>query len=506
MSARSTGGFEALTGTPEFVQRAARALLELDGVVDPAEPLRFVIYRIMHWLDAARPLAPLLDFLENRAPGSPRGDSRYRWELTHRVGVKHPRYSPSEHTWTAWRHGEAARLGRDPFVVEAQLLLPIILTENLEVLLEAAAGDEPFASRARALLEEAAPVVRRDVARYIAVTDAWEDTFALWCITRTPRALDLLHSLAVALGVTYAAGQDGPIRGNRFPYYEKPLVSASAQLACALLALGIDLDVATALVRFVRDQRRPSGGWGDDPDREDPLTTLVAADLLARIDPSLDLEPTLGYFEAVQHDDGLWRALGPDAPWLTAEVIALALALRQSFAARFRWPHCGRSLLDHKTGVPFFAHFIDIANLLASIPGLASSPIELAFIDLIGFRAFNNRYGQDAGDEVLRVFATQLKTVPIARAVRDGGDEFLVIGAPCRGPLTADLGPFMTAWKARFHERFGAEVRAVTPRIIVGQSTGGELRALRQRLGREITALKDLRSIPEIGVLVNSHG
>jgi GGDEF domain-containing protein len=491
---------------PAFVQRAAHAVLELDRVIDPAEPLRLAIHRISQALGAAPPLVPLLDFLETRAPGSPRGDARYRWELSHRVGVKHPRYAPSEHTWTAWRHGQDGPLLRDPFGAEVRLLLPIILTENLEVLLEAAAGEEPAASRARALLDEAAPVVRRDVARYITATDAWEDTFALWCISRTPRTLDFLHSLAVALGVTYAAGQNGPIRGNRFPYYEKPLVSANAQLASALLGLGIDLDVATAAVRFVADQRRPSGGWSDDPDRDDPLTTLIAADLLARIDPSLDLEPTLGYFEAVQPDDGLWRALGPDAPWLTGQVIALAIAARQSFAARFRWPHCGRSLLDHKTGVPFFAHFIDVANLLASVPGLAASPIELAFIDLIGFRAFNNRYGQDAGDEVLRVFATQLKTVPVARAVRDGGDEFLVIGAPCREPLTADLGAFMTAWRARFHAQFGAEVRAVLPRIIVGQSTGGDLRALRQRLGREITALKELPSIPEIGVLVNSRG
>ena len=264
MRPRNTGGFEALAGLPAFVQRAARSLLELDGDLDPAEPLRLAIHRASHGLGASPPVAPLLDFLENRAPGSPRGDSRYRWELSHRIGVKHPSYAPSRRTWTAWRHGEEPSLDRDPFSVEARLLLPVILSENLEVLLEAAAGDEPSASRARALVDEAAPVIRRDIARYITCTDAWEDTFALWCITRTPRALDLLHSLAVALGVTYAAGQQGPIRGNRFPYYEKPLVSANAQLASALLALGIDLDVATMAVRFVGDHRRPSGGWSDD--------------------------------------------------------------------------------------------------------------------------------------------------------------------------------------------------------------------------------------------------
>ncbi|HET7501745.1 MAG TPA: diguanylate cyclase [Kofleriaceae bacterium] len=491
---------------PPFIERAIAALVGLDDGLDPAEPLRFALHRATAGLGAARPVAPLLEFLESRVPGSPRSESRYRWELSHRIGVKHPSYAPSEAAWAAWRAGEAQPLARDPFEVEARLLLPILVTENLESLLDAASCEPAVAPRARALVDEAAPLARRDIARYIAGTDPWLDTFALWCLTRTPRALDLLHPLAVALAVTYTAEPTVPVRGVRYPYYDRPLVSASAQLASALLALGMELGMAADLARYTAEQRRASGGWGDDPGPGDPLTTVIAADLLARSDPSLDLAPTLAYFEATQHPDGLWRALGPEAPWLTARIIELALAAGQPFAARFRWPHCTRSLLDHKTGVPFFAHFIDLANLLASLPGLASAPIELGFIDLIGFRAFNNRHGQDAGDEVLRRFAAQLRTVPLARAVRDGGDEFLVIGAPGRASLAADLGTFMAAWKAAFHDRFGADVPAVVPRIVVGHSPGAELRALRQRLGREITQLKDLPSIPPLGVLAASDG
>jgi diguanylate cyclase (GGDEF)-like protein len=407
-----------------------------------------------------------------------------------------PRYAPSEKAWTAWRSGDQRALDRDPFELERRLLLPIILADTFEALLR---SDDP---RAKALLDEASPIARRDVARYIAVTDAWEDTFALWCIVRMPRVLDHLHSLAVALAVSYAAGANGPVCGLRFPYYETPLASASAQLGSALLALGLDLDVAATLSRFVAGERRPSGGWGDDPDHEDPLTTLVAADLLARTDPSFDLAPTLRYFATTQGADGLWRALGPDAPWLTAEIVALVRAAGRPFAARFRWPHC--SHIDHKTGAPFFAHFVDVANLLASAPGLAAAPIELAFIDLIGFRAFNNRYGQDAGDDVLARFAAELRTIPSARAVRDGGDEFLVIGAPTREPLEADVRAFMTAWKSAFHRHFGADVPAVIPRVAVGRASGGELRALRQDLGRRITALKELAAVPETGILVVS--
>ena len=453
-----------VAGIPAFVPRAVAALIALDGAVDPAEPLRFVIHRIVSALDVARPVEPLFEFLENRAAGSPRGESRYRWELTHRIGVKPPRYAPSKRTWTAWRAGYAERLERDPFEVEGHLLVPIIVTENLEILLEAAAGGGPSAARARALLDEAVPIARRDIARYMVGTNVWGDTFALWCLVRVPRMLDLLHSLAVALAVTYASGTVGPVCGNQFPYYEKPLVSVSSQLASALLRLGIELDIAAGLVRYVGEQRRASGGWGDDADREDPLTTMIAAELLARTDPSFDLAPTLGYFVATQPADGLWRALGPEAPWLTAEIVTFADAARQPFAARFRWPHCGRSLLDQKTGVRFFAHFIDIANLFATLPGLA-----LGFIDLIGFRAFNNRYGQDAGDEVLRLFATQLKTIPLACAVRDGGDEFLVIGAPCRDPLAADLQ--RSWWPGRRRSTTGsAPTCPASPR---GSSSGG---------------------------------
>lgn len=483
-----------------FVQRAAAALDALAPAIDSAEPLRLELVRLLRL-----PVAPVLDFLASRVPGSPRGYSRYRWELTHKVGVKHPPYAPSERAWTAWRDGDAQLLAREPFELESKLLLPIILAASFDVLLAAAAaGADDTAARARTLVDEAAPIMRRDIARYVAANDPWEDTFALWCITRRPRVLDFVHSLAIALATSYAAGRTGPVTGQRYPYYERPLVSASAQLASALLEIGIELDVVTDLVRFVAEQRRPSGGWGDDDGRDDPITTLVAADLLTRTDPSFDLAPTLALFERTQGDDGLWRALGPDAPWLTGQVIELARAGAQPFSERFRWPHGSRSVMDQKTGVPFFAHFLDVANLLATLPGLAAATIELAFIDLIGFRAFNNRFGQDAGDDVLRMFATELRTVATARAIRDGGDEFLVVAAPTRAPLHADLAAFMTRWKQTFHVRFGADVTPVLPRILVGRARGAELRELRQRLGREITGLKELASIAETGILVDA--
>jgi hypothetical protein len=115
--------------TPAFARRAGDALFELSQRIDAAEPLRFEVLRIIGAVEAPALLVPVFDFLEKRVAGNPRSESRYRWELTHRVGVKHPAYAPSERTWTAWRDGDAqlrpglsdivaARVGEDDAPVQ----------------------------------------------------------------------------------------------------------------------------------------------------------------------------------------------------------------------------------------------------------------------------------------------------------------------------------------------------------------------------------------------------
>jgi GGDEF domain-containing protein len=402
----------------------------------------------------------LFAYWRSRAPGNPRSEMRYRWELTHRRGVPMPTFAPSDERWTAWRPAEEPMVRRDPFEFEERLGTPIIVTDNGELLAEAARRG----SSAAELLDEALPVMRRDFAAFVQAADPWQDTFALFCLVRKPRLFARLHPLAVAIATNYAAGSRGVVHGTSFPFHRQPLVSATAQLASGLLALGSDLELVASLVEYVASARLPDGGWADASDKSDVLTTLVAADLLAHTDPGFDAGPTRALFSWLQGDDGLWRGLGPEAPWLTLEILELVASLERPFAERFRFPFLPDTNRDHKTKLPFFAYFADLARLFAALSGLSATRTDLAFIDLIGFRAFNNAYGQERGDEVLRAFADALGTLPAARPIRDGGDEFLVVGQG---------------------------VPPVAPRILIARARAGALAKARERLGRDITSLKD---------------
>ncbi len=127
--------------------------------------------------------------------------------------------------------------------------------------------------------------------------------------------------------------------------------------------------------------------------------------------------------------------------------------------------------------------------------------MEVAFLDLAGFRAFNNAHGQDAGDAVLGELARALEGIPSTAVVRDGGDEFLVVGAPTRSGLSDALGRFLRAWPARFRARFG-DTTPVASRVLTTSGPGGELRAMRERLGRSLAPLKSQPAPGPEGMMV----
>ena len=186
------------------------------------------------------------------------------------------------------------------------------------------------------------------------------------------------------------------------------------------------------------------------------------------------------------------------------EILRWERQSRLPFPERFRWPQVSLPNLDRKLSIPNYSWYEQVADLFSSIPPLAGQSTTMAFVDLAGFGKFNNRFGQEMGDEVLRKFSAHLAaSIPGGRPCRDGGDEFLVIGTPASTRLHDDLDGMRASWPEVFHKAFGADVPAVAPRIVVVPCRCGELRAARRCLGRSIAALKAAQPAPhEQGVVL----
>jgi GGDEF domain-containing protein len=437
--------------------------------------------------------------------GSPQSPTRYPWPLTSRHVAALPPWIPPRDDWRPWRPAEAAEYERDPNAFEARLLVPIVLTEAADWLASVADGGAPERDDAIAMLSECMPALRRDYAFYVSGRHAWGDTFALWCLARRPSALRRFHPFALAIADGYgdaARAANGVGLGSRFPFHDRPLVSVSAQLASGLLALGLQPELIGALASFVAAEQSPSGGWADADGPVDPLTTLVALELLVGLDPSFNPAPALDALERMQGADGWWRALGPETAWLTRELVVLVGRCELPFADRFNWPHLTLEHLDRRTGLPFLSYLQGVVALGAKLPRLGVEEVDVAFIDLVGFGAWNNALGMERGDALLAALANELRTIPGALAVRDGGDEFLLVGRPTALGLVEQLETFRRAWPGRLRATLG-DVPDAALRIVVTRAPMSGLIAARDELGRAMGPLKEsLGSLPAEGALV----
>jgi GGDEF domain-containing protein len=174
---------------------------------------------------------------------------------------------------------------------------------------------------------------------------------------------------------------------------------------------------------------------------------------------------------------------------LAAEILAFAEWSGKPFRERFRWPHVPTWMTEPLFKVPRKEAFGIDARLLGELPGLSALPIECGFIDLAGFGMWNTTHGQDAGDQLLALLSEQLRAVPDSRVIRDGGDEFLLLGAPLADGLQDRLLALFARWPEVSRERLpGTPV--VPLRAVVGRGPAGELRDLRQRLGKAIGVVK----------------
>jgi diguanylate cyclase (GGDEF)-like protein len=193
-------------------------------------------------------------------------------------------------------------------------------------------------------------------------------------------------------------------------------VAAGVHLAVVLLQPGlvrIGLEVGDSVDGWLRLLQAPEAAL---------FATLVAAVFVA-----LALALRRGMFEAGL----LWVLLAgllavqrPEraATLLAAAQLCLLLAVvEDSYRLAFH---------DELTGLPSRRSFNDA---LRTLDGTYS----LAMVDVDRFKRFNDRWGHDAGDQVLRMVAEELRRVGGGgRSFRYGGEEFAVVFAG-RSPAEA---------------------------------------------------------------------
>ncbi|MBI3745671.1 MAG: GGDEF domain-containing protein [Chloroflexi bacterium] len=485
----------AAARTPaEAIERARDALLTAIPRLELRDPMLPSALRFA--LDHGHDIlpSPLLGAWRTRMLASGAPDRDLPWSLGFDAAPNSPAYDPTDGVGALWRPRERDWLERDATAFGHRLLAPIALAENVDFLARLRDAADPSVARtADEILSELQPRMEADLATAIHGGDPWRDTFAIWLLARRPEALALLHPIAFAITTRYgtlASRLAGLVCGVRYPFEAVPLVSANAHLGSALWRLDYRPSLLPGIVAFVAARRTRDGGFADESQGADVLTTLAAADLLATLDPAFDPAPTMAWFTAAQERDGWWRALDPEVPWLTATIVEWLELASRPFAERFRWPAYQRTELDRKTGIPGYAAFDRLARVFETLPSIANAPVSIAFGDLAGFREFNTAHGQGMGDRVLRTFATALSEIDASLSVRDGGDEFLVVGAPGRESLMTDLEAFRSRWPARFDREYGSAMGAVAPRLLLADAHGRNLRAMRDRLGQGIAGLK----------------
>ena len=457
----------------------------------PDSPFRPVVLR---WAAATGRLAdagPVLGHLEGLTAGD-RGSRAFRSHLPV------ARWIPLE-VRQRWRPAEAELAERQPADHANRLWRPIVLVEHLQWLEELAAGpDASTAGRARDLLGALRPVAEDVVAQTVAGTDAWGDTFLLWAFARRPRALEPVLGLVTALATRYVlrgSRTRGVVHGRTFPYFDVPMTSATAHLAAASAVLGEGLGWVDEQLAHLRRDRRRGGGWGDPRQEPDLLTTLAAARLLGSLDPSFEPAVAGDALAALARAAGERpAAIGPEWPWVAAELLAFADWATRPFTDRFQWPNVPPAAMDPNLHVPRLEGYFAVADLFTAVPALGSGEVDVVFLDLANFGTWNSHHGQAEGDRLLQLLTAELRKLPRSRTYRDGGDEFLVLGAPGTDGLEADLRDLCARWPEASRRAFPG-LPVVPIRAVIGRERASELRSAREHLGVEIGKLK--KAYPE---------
>jgi diguanylate cyclase (GGDEF)-like protein len=234
---------------------------------------------------------------------------------------------------------------------------------------------------------------------------AAERTLAVTLASPTPAAHVMTAAAAAALPLNLTALAWLPERGRPVVGWSVGLVAIEA-LAAGLLAQPEAAPIAGLLVHPFAGDRLPAVG----------LLAFSTALALAAL--RLTLRPQAlecGMFWALL---AALLAFGADAP--ASASIALAGAGLVLLVSLVETSHA-IAYGDELTGLP------SRRALSETLVGLEGA-YTIAMVDIDHFKVFNDTYGHDAGDQLLRMLGTRLAEVGGGgRAFRYGGEEFAVI-------------------------------------------------------------------------------
>ncbi|MFN0090860.1 MAG: diguanylate cyclase domain-containing protein [Acidimicrobiales bacterium] len=153
-----------------------------------------------------------------------------------------------------------------------------------------------------------------------------------------------------------------------------------------------------------------------------------------------------------------------------AAALALAVDRRNTEIALRR-----QAFRDPLTGLPNRALFLDRLEHSLAASGRSGDDLAVLFLDLDGFKEINDRYGHEAGDQVLIEVAARLAQVvrPGDTVARLGGDEFTVLCSDV-GPGQADVVAARLADAVRAPMRVPGVSEAISPAASVGVTVIGE--------------------------------
>jgi diguanylate cyclase (GGDEF)-like protein len=156
--------------------------------------------------------------------------------------------------------------------------------------------------------------------------------------------------------------------------------------------------------------------------------------------------------------------------WMLAAGLILIIALvESSYVMAFH---------DELTGLP-------ARRALGQTLAALRPPYTVAIVDIDHFKSFNDRYGHDVGDEVLRMVATRLAAVTGGgRAYRSGGEEFTLVFP---GRTKADALPHVEAVREAVAAAKFAVRKLPRPKKADGERRRGAHTARERHLGVTIS-------------------